>query len=328
MSERTGFFNNILGLIGNTPLVQLQKLAPDSADVFVKLEYFNPGGSIKDRIALQMVREAEKAGAIKPGDTLIEATSGNTGIGIALVAAAKGYRTVIVMPSHMSKERQRLMSAYGAELVLTEPSLGMQGSIDRMDELVAEHGFYPLCQFANPANPLAHKLYTGPEIIRQTGGKLDAFVAGIGTGGTITGVGQVLRENASSKVSASGKASASGADEVARYPLIVGVEPLDSPVLSGGKAGAHQIQGIGAGFVPPVLNCEIYDELLLVTTEQAYHTARKLARTEGILVGISSGATIFAASKIAQRLGSGKRVVTIAASGGERYLSTPLYKDL
>lgn len=306
MSEQSGSFNNILELIGQTPLVQLQKLAPGSADVLVKLEYCNPGGSIKDRIALQMVKEAEEAGAIKPGDTLIEATSGNTGIGIALVAAAKGYHTVIVMPANMSKERQTLLRAFGAELILTEPSLGMQGSIDEMNELVADYGYYPVQQFTNPANPRAHQLYTGPEIINQTGGKIDAFVAGIGTGGTITGVGQVLRESV----------------------LIVGVEPLESPVLSGGKPGAHQLQGIGAGFVPPILNCDIYDELMLVTTEQAYHTARRLARTEGILVGISSGATIYAAQKIAQRLGAGKRVVTIAASGGERYLSTPLYKDL
>lgn len=306
MSEQSGSFNNILELIGQTPLVQLQKLAPGSADVLVKLEYCNPGGSIKDRIALQMVKEAEEAGAIKPGDTLIEATSGNTGIGIALVAAAKGYHTVIVMPANMSKERQTLLRAFGAELILTEPSLGMQGSIDEMNELVADYGYYPVQQFTNPANPRAHQLYTGPEIINQTGGEIDAFVAGIGTGGTITGVGQVLRDSV----------------------LIVGVEPLESPVLSGGKPGAHQLQGIGAGFVPPILNCDIYDELMLVTTEQAYHTARRLARTEGILVGISSGATIYAAQKIAQRLGAGKRVVTIAASGGERYLSTPLYKDL
>ncbi len=334
MSKQAGLFNNILELIGQTPLVQLQKLDADSGDVFVKLEYFNPGGSIKDRIALQMVKEAETAGAIKPGDTLIEATSGNTGIGIALVAAAKGYRAVIVMPANMSKERQTLLRAYGAELVLTEPSLGMRGSIDRMHELVAEHGYYPMQQFDNPANPRAHQLYTGPEIIAQTGGIIDAFVAGIGTGGTITGVGQVLRENAASAESAASERAgaagtgAAGTASAASELLIVGVEPLDSPVLSGGIAGAHQLQGIGAGFVPTILNCDIYNELMLVTTEQAYHTARRLARTEGILVGISSGATIYAAQKIAQRLGAGKRVVTIAASGGERYLSTPLYQDL
>ncbi len=307
--------NSILELIGRTPMIQLHKLAPGSADVFVKLEYYNPGGSIKDRIALQMVQEAEEAGAIKPGDTLIEATSGNTGIGICLIAAAKGYRAVIVMPAQMSKERQTLMRAYGAELILTEPALGMQGSIDKANELVAEYGYYLMQQFRNPANPRAHQLYTGPEIIQQMDGRIDAFVAGIGTGGTITGVGQVLRANAAVSGSAGGL-------------LIVGVEPHDSPVLAGGKPGAHQLQGIGAGFVPPILDTDIYDELMLVTTEQAYHTARKLARAEGILVGISSGATIYAATKIAERLGAGKRVVTVAASGGERYLSTPLYQDL
>ena len=309
MSRQPGTFNNITELIGRTPLIKLRPVTADSADVFVKLEYYNPGGSIKDRIALQMIKEAEQAGAIKPGDTLIEATSGNTGIGIALVAAAKGYRAVIVMPANMSKERQILLRAYGAELVLTDADLGMNGALARMEELIAERGYYPLRQFENPANPRAHELYTGPEIMIQMQGMIDGFVAGIGTGGTITGVGRALR----------------GADAGTGKLVIVGVEPLDSPVLSGGKAGVHQLQGIGAGFVPPVLDMSIYDELMLVTTEQAFQTAQRLAQTEGILVGISSGATIYAALQLAERLGAGKRVVTIAASGGERYLSTPLY---
>lgn len=309
MSRQPGTFNNITELIGRTPLIKLRPVTADSADVFVKLEYYNPGGSIKDRIALQMIKEAEQAGAIKPGDTLIEATSGNTGIGIALVAAAKGYRAVIVMPANMSKERQILLRAYGAELVLTDADLGMNGALARMEELIAERGYYPLRQFENPANPRAHELYTGPEIMIQMQGMIDGFVAGIGTGGTITGVGRALRD----------------VDAGTGKLVIVGVEPLDSPVLSGGKAGVHQLQGIGAGFVPPVLDMSIYDELMLVTTEQAFQTAQRLAQTEGILVGISSGATIYAALQLAERLGAGKRVVTIAASGGERYLSTPLY---
>ncbi len=318
MTRQPGTFNNVTELIGRTPLVKLRPVTADSADVYVKLEYYNPGGSIKDRIALQMVREAAEAGLIKPGDTLIEATSGNTGIGIALVASALGYRSVIVMPANMSKERQTLVSAYGAELVLTDPSLGMTGAIARMEELIAERGYYPLRQFENPANPRAHELYTGPEIMIQMQGMIDGFVAGIGTGGTITGVGRALRGG----VDGAGVGAGAGGGGL----VIVGVEPLDSPVLSGGAAGVHQLQGIGAGFVPQVLDTAMYDELMLVTTEQAFQTARRLAQTEGILVGISSGATIYAALQLAERLGPGKRVVTIAASGGERYLSTPLYR--
>lgn len=318
MTRQPGTFNNVTELIGRTPLVKLRPVTADSADVYVKLEYYNPGGSIKDRIALQMVREAAEAGLIKPGDTLIEATSGNTGIGIALVASALGYRSVIVMPANMSKERQTLVSAYGAELVLTDPSLGMTGAIARMEALIAERGYYPLRQFENPANPRAHELYTGPEIMIQMQGMIDGFVAGIGTGGTITGVGRALRGG----VDGAGVGAGAGGGGL----VIVGVEPLDSPVLSGGAAGVHQLQGIGAGFVPQVLDTAMYDELMLVTTEQAFQTAQRLAQTEGILVGISSGATIYAALQLAERLGPGKRVVTIAASGGERYLSTPLYR--
>ncbi len=333
MSRQPGTFNNITELIGRTPLIKLRPVTADSADVFVKLEYYNPGGSIKDRIALQMIKEAEQAGAIKPGDTLIEATSGNTGIGIALVAAAKGYRAVIVMPANMSKERQILLRAYGAELVLTDADLGMNGALARMEELIAERGYYPLRQFENPANPRAHELYTGPEIMIQMQGMIDGFVAGIGTGGTITGVGRALRgamgqvpeQAAAGPDGGAVRDVGRGADAGTGKLVIVGVEPLDSPVLSGGKAGVHQLQGIGAGFVPPVLDMSIYDELMLVTTEQAFQTAQRLAQTEGILVGISSGATIYAALQLAERLGAGKRVVTIAASGGERYLSTPLY---
>lgn len=300
------FANNIASLIGNTPIVRLKQTEKDSANIFVKLEYFNPGGSIKDRVALQIIEDAENDGLIKPGDTLIEATSGNTGIGAALVGADKGYKVVIVMPEDMSTERRNLMQAYGAELVLTDMEKGMVGAIEKANKLVDECGYYPLNQFSNPSTVKAHRQTTGKEIIKQMGDKTDVFIAGIGTGGTITGVGEVLKEY-NSKIQ------------------IIGVEPAESPVLSKGVAGAHGIQGIGAGFIPDILNTEIYDEIMLVTTEQAYDTARDIAKTEGVLGGYTTGATIFAAKKIAKRIGKNKNIVVISASNGERYLSTPLY---
>lgn len=298
--------NNVLSLIGETPIIQLKDIDKNNANIFLKLEFTNPGGSIKDRIALQMIEDAEKEGKIRVGDSLIEATSGNTGIGIAIVARAKGYRAIIVMPENMSMERKNLLRAYGAELILTDKQEGMTGAIKRMDELVNKYGYYPLKQFENPSNPKAHRLYTGPEIIKQLNGKIDGFVTGIGTGGTITGVGEVLKQY-NQKIH------------------ILGVEPFDSPVISGGKAGLHMLQGIGAGFIPKILNINIYDEIMPVTTEQAFETARYIAETDGILGGISTGATVFAARELAKRIGKEKNIVAIAASNGERYLSTPLY---
>ncbi|MGD9677654.1 MAG: cysteine synthase A [Vulcanibacillus sp.] len=298
--------SSIESLIGNTPVIQIKQTDENDASIFVKLEYLNPGGSIKDRVALQMIEDAEMDGRIKRGDTLVEATSGNTGIGIALVAASKGYKAIIIMPNTMSVERRNLLQAYGAELILTDGQAGMNGAIAKADELVREYGYFPLRQFDNPSNPKAHRLHTGPEILEQLGGKVDVFIAGIGTGGTITGIGEVLRLH-NPNVN------------------IVGVEPFDSPVLSGGEAGLHMIQGIGAGFVPKILNTGIYDELMLVTTEEAYDTARLIAKSDGILGGISTGAVIHVARKLAKRLGKGKNIVTIASSNGERYMSTPLY---
>lgn len=302
------YVNNITALIGNTPIVQLKQNRDekDYANIFIKLEYFNPGGSIKDRVALKIIEDAEKEGLIKPGDTLIEATSGNTGIGAALVGADKGYKVVIVMPENMSVERRNLMQAYGADLILTDKRTGMTGAIEKANELVVEKRYYSLNQFSNPSTVKAHRLTTGKEILQQMDYKIDAFLAGIGTGGTITGVGGVLKEYNS---------------EI----QVIGVEPAESPVLSKGIVGSHGIQGIGAGFVPDILNTEIYDEMMLVTTQQAFDTAREIARTEGILGGYSTGANIFAAKKIAKRLGKDKNIVTIATSNGERYLSTPLY---
>ncbi|GBF10643.1 cysteine synthase A [Tepidibacillus sp. HK-1] len=297
---------NISELIGNTPIVKLQHVGDDDANIFVKLESFNPGGSVKDRIALQMIEDAEAEGKIKPGDTIIEATSGNTGIGAAMVAAAKGYRAIFVMPDTMSIERRNLLRAYGAKLVLTPGAEGMKGAITKANELVKKHGYFLLRQFENPSNPKAHRLNTAQEIYSQMDGKIDGFVAGIGTGGTITGVGEVLKE---------------------KNPTIhiVAVEPTDSPVLSGGNPGPHKLQGIGAGFIPDTLNTAIYDEIIQVTTEQAFNTAREIARTEGILIGISSGAAVYAAKQVAKRLGKGKNIVVIAPDTGERYLSTPLF---
>ena len=306
MMSRVG--NSIIDLIGQTPIVKLNRLTgSEDAEVYLKLEYFNPGSSVKDRIALAMIEAAEKEGNLKEGDTIIEPTSGNTGIGLAMIAAAKGYKSVLVMPDTMSMERRNLLRAYGAELVLTPGADGMNGAIKKAEELAAEKGWFMPQQFNNEANPEVHRLTTGPEIVEAMGDQLDAFVSGIGTGGTITGAGQVLKE---------------------KYPdiLIAAVEPSASPVLSGGKPGPHKIQGIGAGFVPKVLNTEIYDEVIQVSNEQSYDTARQAAREEGILGGVSSGAAIYAALKVAKRLGKGKKVLAVIPSNGERYLSTPLYQ--
>ncbi|MFE4132176.1 cysteine synthase A [Peribacillus sp. YIM B13482] len=300
--------NSVIDLIGRTPIVKLNKLQNEnSADIYLKLEYFNPGSSVKDRIALAMIEAAEKNGNLKPGDTIIEPTSGNTGIGLAMVAAAKGYKSILVMPETMSLERRNLLRAYGAELVLTPGPEGMKGAIAKATELSKEKGYFIPQQFENEANPEVHRNTTGPEIVEAFGDEgLDAFVAGIGTGGTITGAGEVLRE---------------------KYPdiKIYAVEPADSPVLSGGTPGPHKIQGIGAGFVPSILNTDLYDEIIQVNTEESFDYARRAAKEEGILGGISSGGAIAAAIKVAEKLGKGKKVLAIIPSNGERYLSTPLY---
>ncbi|AIG24541.1 cysteine synthase A [Brevibacillus laterosporus] len=301
---------SITELIGNTPLVKLNRVVTeDMADIYLKLEFFNPGSSVKDRIALSMIETAEAEGKLKLGDTIIEPTSGNTGIGLAMVAAAKGYRAILVMPDTMSMERRNLLRAYGAELILTPGAEGMGGAIRKAEELARENSDYFIPQqFNNKANPKVHRDTTAKELLEQGKeiGGIDAFIAGIGTGGTITGVGQVLKEE---------------------YPevKIYGVEPQASPVLSGGKPGPHKIQGIGAGFVPEILDTSIYDEILPIENEAAFETARRVAREEGILGGISSGAAISAALDVASRLGKGKKVVVIIPSNGERYLSTPLY---
>ncbi|NHM34013.1 cysteine synthase A [Neobacillus terrae] len=298
--------NSVTELIGQTPIVKLNRLSDEnSADVYVKLEYMNPGSSVKDRIALAMIEAAEEKGELKAGDTLIEPTSGNTGIGLAMVASAKGYKAVLVMPDTMSLERRNLLRAYGAELVLTPGAEGMNGAIRKSEELAKENGYYMPQQFKNEANPEIHRKTTGKEIVEQLD-SLDAFVAGIGTGGTITGAGQVLRE---------------------AFPeiKIFAVEPTDSAVLSGGKPGPHKIQGIGAGFVPDVLDTKVYDEIIQVTNDQAYEYARRAAKEEGVLGGVSSGAAIYAALQVAKELGKGKKVLAILPSNGERYLSTPLY---
>lgn len=299
--------NSIVDLVGKTPLVKVNRLTgPEDAEVYLKLEYFNPGSSVKDRIAVAMIDAAEKAGDLKEGSTIIEPTSGNTGIGLAMVAAAKGYKAVLVMPDTMSTERRNLLRAYGAELVLTPGAEGMKGAIAKADELAKENGWFVPQQFNNGANPEIHRLTTGPEIADALD-RVDAFISGIGTGGTITGAGSVLKE---------------------RFPevQIIAVEPMDSPVLSGGKPGPHKIQGIGAGFVPKVLNTDIYNEIIQVSNDEAYETARRAAREEGILGGVSSGAAIHAALQVAKKLGKGKKVVAILPSNGERYLSTPLYQ--
>ncbi|KEP24930.1 MULTISPECIES: cysteine synthase A [Bacillus] len=300
--------NSVFELIGNTPVVKLNRLVEeDSADVYLKLEYMNPGSSVKDRIALAMIEDAEAKGTLKAGDTLIEPTSGNTGIGLAMVAAAKGINAILVMPDTMSQERRNLLRAYGAELVLTPGAEGMKGAIKKAEELAEEHGYFMPQQFNNEANAEIHRRTTGKEILEQFDGELDAFIAGVGTGGTITGAGEVLKE---------------------AIPTIqlYAVEPTDSPVLSGGKPGPHKIQGIGAGFVPSILNTEVYDGIIQVKNEDAFELARKAAKEEGILGGISSGAAIYAALQTAKKLGKGKKVLAIIPSNGERYLSTPLYQ--
>ncbi len=298
--------DSVLDLIGRTPLVRLGVLAPDgAAEVLAKLESQNPGGSVKDRIALSMVEAAERDGKIKPGDTLVEPTSGNTGIGLAVVAARKGYRLVLTMPEDMSVERRRLLQRMGAELVLTPAIEGMTGAVYAAQELVEQRGYFMPQQFENPANPEAHRRTTGPEIIEATGGRLDAFVAGVGTGGTITGVGETLRD----------------AGIKAR---IVAVEPAKAAVLQGGRAGVHGIQGIGASFVPAVLNRDLLDEVISVTDEDAFKMTERLTCEEGLLVGISSGANVWASIEVARRLGAGKRVVTVLPDTGERYLSVAL----
>ena len=300
-------------LIGKTPLLELTKLEKEEgleATILAKLEYFNPAGSVKDRIAKAMIDDAAAKGLLKPGSVIIEPTSGNTGIGLASVAAARGYRIIIVMPETMSVERRQLMKAYGAELVLTEGSKGMKGAIARADELAGEipDAFIP-GQFVNPANPAVHRATTGPEIWTDTDGKVDIFVAGVGTGGTITGVGEYLKEqNPAVKV--------------------VAVEPAGSPVLSRGTAGAHKIQGIGAGFVPDVLNTAVYDEIIAVENEDAFAAGKKVGRTEGVLVGISSGAAVWAAVQLAKRPeNKGKTIVALLPDTGDRYLSTPLFAE-
>ncbi len=301
-----------LELIGNTPLVKISRYAKkagvENATILAKLEYFNPAGSVKDRVALSMVEEAEKAGILKPGATIIEPTSGNTGIGLASVAASKGYRAILTLPDTMSVERRNLLAAYGAELVLTEGAKGMKGAIAKAEELKDSiPGAVILGQFDNPANPKVHKETTGPEIWDQTDGKVDIFVAGVGTGGTITGVGEYLKsKNPNVKV--------------------VAVEPATSPILSKGTAGAHKIQGIGAGFVPSVLNTKIYDEILPIENEDAFTEGKAFAVSEGVLVGISSGAALKAASILAKRPeNAGKTIVVLLPDSGDRYLSTPLF---
>ncbi len=303
---------DILQLIGNTPVVKLQHVVErSSADVYVKLEWFNPGGSVKDRVALGMVETAEKQGILKPGMAIVETTSGNTGIGLALVGAAKGYKVTLVMPETMSVERRSLLRAYGANLVLTSGSEGMRGALVKAEEIAAQdpERYYMPRQFDNPANVAAHRETTGPEIIEQMQGELDAFISTVGTGGTLTGIGEVLRD---------------------RIPdcKLIAVEPVTSPVLSGGQAGPHKIQGIGAGFVPSILNRELMDRVMLVSDEEAFTMARRLAREEGLLVGISSGAAVHAALKVAEELGTGHKVLTISASNGERYLSTSLFEEV
>ena len=300
-------------LIGRTPLLELthiEKKEGLNARILAKLEYFNPAGSVKDRIAKGMIDDAEATGALKPGSVIIEPTSGNTGIGLASVAAARGYRIIIVMPETMSVERRQLMKAYGAELVLSEGAKGMKGAIAKANELAAEipNSFIP-GQFVNPANPAVHKASTGPEIWEDTDGAVDIFVAGVGTGGTITGVGEYLKEqNPNVKV--------------------VAVEPATSPVLSKGVAGAHKIQGIGAGFVPDVLNTKVYDEIIAVENADAFATGRAIGRSEGVLVGISSGAAVYAAIQLAKRPeNAGKNIVVLLPDTGDRYLSTPLFAE-
>lgn len=306
-------YQSVTELIGGTPLLEARNFEKDNgleAKVLAKLEYFNPAGSVKDRIAAAMIDEAEKAGKLKEGSVIIEPTSGNTGIGLAAIAAAKGYRIILTMPETMSVERRNLLKAYGAELVLTEGAKGMKGAIAKAEELAAEiEGSFIPSQFENPANPEAHRKSTGPEIWEDTDGAVDFFIAGVGTGGTVTGVGEYLKsKNPDVKV--------------------IAVEPASSPVLSQGTAGPHKIQGIGAGFVPNTLNTKVYDEIIAVENEDAFATGRAFAKSEGILVGISSGAALYAAKVLAERPeNKGKTIVALLPDTGDRYLSTPLFQD-
>ncbi len=307
------YYKGTLGLIGNTPLVEVVNIEKElglKATVLVKLEYFNPAGSAKDRIAKAMVEDAESRGLLKEGSVIIEPTSGNTGIGLAAIAAAKGYRIILTMPETMSAERKNILKAYGAELVLTEGAKGMKGAIEKADELAKEipDSFIP-GQFVNPANPAVHRATTGPEIWKSTDGKVDIFIAGVGTGGTVTGTGEYLKE---------------------QNPdiRVVALEPADSPVLSEGRAGAHKIQGIGAGFVPEVLNTDVYDEVFKAESEDAFRAAKLLAKKEGILVGISSGAALHGAVELAKRPeNEGKVIVALLPDSGDRYYSTPLFTE-
>ena len=306
MAART--VESILELVGDTPVVRLRRLVPEgAATIWAKLERANPAGSVKDRIGKAMIEAAEESGDLRPGSVIVEPTSGNTGIGLAMVAAVKGYRLILTMPDTMTAERRALLRAYGAELVLTPGDEGMKGAIARAQELVRDHGYFMPQQFMNPANPEVHRRTTARELLEQVG-HLDAFVAGIGTGGTITGVGEVLRE---------------------RLPeaLVVAVEPAGSPVISGGQPGKHKIAGIGAGFVPRVLNTGVIDEIITVADDDAWEIARRLAREEGILAGASSGAAAWAAVQVARRLGGGKVVVVILPDTGDRYLSTGLFDE-
>jgi cysteine synthase A len=300
---------SVLDLIGNTPIVKLNKIpGPEAAEVWAKLEGANPGGSVKDRPALAMIEDAEKNRKLKKGMTIVEPTSGNTGIGLAMVAAVKGYRIILTMPESMSMERRRLLEAYGAELVLTPAGQGMKGALEKADEILASgKEYFKPDQFGNPANPAVHRRTTAKEILAFTGSrKIDAFVAGIGTGGTITGVGEVLKKKF-------------------RNIRIVAVEPAGSPLLSGGQPGPHAIQGIGPNFIPPILNRKVYDEIITVTNDAAADTTQRLAIEEGLLVGISSGAACWAALQVAMRLGPGKRVVTVFPDVGNRYLTTGIF---
>jgi len=301
-------YNNISEVIGNTPLVKLNNLTDDdSADIYVKLEFMNPGSSVKDRIALSMIEAAEKEGKLDEDTTIIEPTSGNTGIGLAMVAASKGYKATLVMPDTMSKERRNLLKAYGAELILTPGAEGMKGAIKKAEELAEKHGYFMPQQFENMANPEIHAKTTGRELVEQTEGlSVDGFVSGIGTGGTISGAGKVLKE---------------AHPELRIYAL----EPEDSAILSGGEPGPHKIQGLGAGFVPGTLDTEVYDEVVTVGNDAAMERAREMAAKEGILGGISSGAAVEASIQVAKKLGKGKNVITVLPSNGERYLSTPLF---